>query len=97
MLNDHERKSLRELEQRFMAEDPEFTRSFEARQARLSRHPRRRGSRIALVAGMLLVGLLLIAGSLAGALVVAVTAGMVWMAWRYPDAPGRRAQETTGE
>ena len=30
MLNDHERKALREVERQFMAQDPDFTRSFDA-------------------------------------------------------------------
>ena len=35
MLGDHERKTWRELERQFMADDPEFPRSFDARAQRL--------------------------------------------------------------
>ena len=97
MLNDHERKTLREVEHQLMADDPEFTRAFEARQARL---PRRRGGRaigIAVMAGILLAALMLIAGSLTGALAVAVTTWLIWMAYRRAAGLGRRPQETTGE
>lgn len=84
MLSDHERKTLREVEQQLMAEDPEFARSFEARQARLSRHPRRLAVRIGVVVGALLAALMLVTGSLVGALVFAVTAGLIWVAWLHP-------------
>ena len=43
MLSDHELETLREVEHRFMVEDPEFTRSFEAQQERLSRQPHKLG------------------------------------------------------
>lgn len=97
MLSDHEWKTLREVKQRFTAEDPEFPRSFEAREVCLPRRPRRRGTSIALVVGGLLVALMLIVGSLAGALVVAATTGMIWMAWRDPVALDQRTQGTAGE
>jgi O-antigen ligase len=84
VLSDHERKTLREVECQLMAEDPEFARSFEAGQARLSRHPRRLGVRIGVVVAALLTALLLVTWSLAGALVFAVTAGLIWVAWRDP-------------
>jgi fatty acid desaturase len=96
VLNDHERKTLREVEHQLMADDPEFTRAFEARQARLPRRPRR-GTGIAVVAGILLAALMLIAGSLTGALAVAVTTWLIWMAYRRAAGLGRRPQETTGE
>jgi hypothetical protein len=95
VLNEHERKTLREVEHQLMADDPEFARAFEARQARLQRHPGLRGTGIAVVAGILLAALMLIAGSLTGALAVAVTTWLIWMAYRR--AAGRRPQETTGE
>jgi hypothetical protein len=84
VLNDHERKTLREVEQQLMAEDPEFARSFEARQARLSRHLRGLGVRIGVVVAALLAALMLVNGSLVGALVFAVTAGLIWVAWLPP-------------
>jgi hypothetical protein len=84
VLSDHERKTLREVEQQLMAEDPEFTRSFEAGQAGLSRHPRRLAVRIGVVVGALLAALMLVTGSLVGALVFAVAAGLIWVAWLHP-------------
>jgi hypothetical protein len=97
VLNEHERKTLREVEHQLMADDPEFTRAFEARQARLRRHPGQRAVGIVVVAGMLIAALMLIAGSSAGALAVAATTGLIWMACRRPAGLGGRAQDTTGE
>jgi Protein of unknown function (DUF3040) len=84
VLSDHERKTLREVEQQLMAEDPEFARSFGARQARLSRHPRRLGVRIGVVVAALLAALMLVTGSLVGALMFGVTAALIWVAWLPP-------------
>jgi hypothetical protein len=97
VLNDHERKALREVEHQLMADDPEFTRAFEARQARLQRHIGRRAVGIVVAAGMLIAALMLIAGSFAGALAVAATTGLIWMACRRPAGLDRRAQDATGE
>lgn len=82
MLNDHERKTLREVEHQFMTDDPEFTRSFEARQTRLSRRPHRLVARIALVTAALIIMLMLVAGSLGAALAFAFTSGVIWLVWR---------------
>ena len=84
MLSDHDRKTLREVECQLMAEDSEFARSFEAGQARLSSQPRRLAVRIGIGIGVLLAALMLVTGPLVGALVVAVTAGLVWVAWLSP-------------
>jgi hypothetical protein len=97
VLNDHERKTLREVEHQLMADDPEFTRAFEAHQARLPRHPGRRAAGIVVVAGMLIAALMLIAGSLAGALAVAATSGLIWMACRRSAGLDRHAQGTAGD
>jgi regulator of protease activity HflC (stomatin/prohibitin superfamily) len=43
VLNDHERKTLREVERQFQVEDPEFTRSFDTRAQRLRRRPAESG------------------------------------------------------
>jgi Flp pilus assembly protein TadB len=91
VLSDYERKTLREVEQRLMAEDPEFARAFAARQMRLSRHPRRLGARIALVAAALFTALMLVTGSLVGALAFAVATGLLWVAWRHPADTERQA------
>ena len=91
MLSDHERKTLREVERQFIAEDPEFNRAFEARQTRLSRHPHRLGAGIAVVVAALFTAFLLVAGSLAGALAFAVATGLIWVAWRHSADTERRA------
>ena len=91
MLSDHERKALREVERQFQAEDPRFTRSFEARQTRMARHPHKLGARIAVVAAALLTAFLLFAGSLAGALAVAFTTGLIWVAWSHSAGTHRPA------
>jgi Protein of unknown function (DUF3040) len=84
VLSDHERETLREVERQLMVEDPEFACSFEAGQTRLSRHPHRPGVRIALVGAALFTALMLVAGSLVGALVFAFVTGLVGVAWRLP-------------
>jgi hypothetical protein len=91
VLSDHERDALREVECQFQADAPRFARSFGARQARLERRPRKLGARLAVVAAALLAAFLLLAGSLAGALAVAFTAGMIWVAWRHSAGTGRSA------
>jgi hypothetical protein len=91
VLSDHEWKTLREVERRFMVDDPHFTRAFEAHQARLSHHPYRPGAALALVVGVLLTAFLMVAGSLAGALVVAATTGLiVWALRRHTVGTDRQ-------
>ena len=90
MLNDHEQKTLREVECQFLAEDPQFTRAFEARQARLSRHPHRLGASLAVVVAALLTAFLLVAGSPGSALVVATTTGLIiWAVWHRSTSTNR--------
>jgi hypothetical protein len=84
VLSDHDRKTLHEVECQLMAEDSEFARSFEAGQARLSRPARRLGVRIGAVVAALLAAVMLVSGSLVGALLFAVTAGLVWVEWLSP-------------
>ena len=81
MLNDHERKALSEVERRLMADDPEFARHFEARQARLQRHPRE-GAVLAVGGAVLLAVLMLLAGSVTGALGTLVVTVLLWAMWR---------------
>jgi Flp pilus assembly protein TadB len=90
VLSDHEWKALREFERQFQADDPGFTRSFEARQTRLARHPRRPGARLALGAATLVAALVLIAGSLAGALAIAFATGLIWVVWRHSGGTDRQ-------
>lgn len=91
MLNDHERKTLREVERRFQAEDPRFTRSFEARQTRMARHPCRWAANLAVVAAALLAAVTLLAGSLTGALAIVLATCLVWAAWRHSAGTDRPA------
>ncbi|TWF74960.1 DUF3040 family protein [Pseudonocardia hierapolitana] len=91
MLNDRERDTLRGVERQFLAEDPDFVRAFEARQTRMSR-PGRLGARIAIGAAALLAVFLLVAGSLGGALVVAVA---TWLTWMGPHQPSRANRRTS--
>lgn len=90
MLSDHERETLREVERQFLAEDPGFTRAFQARQTRMSRRPHRLGARTGLVTAALLTMFLLVAGSLGSALVVAVVTGLIWVVLHHPTSTNRR-------
>jgi ferric-dicitrate binding protein FerR (iron transport regulator) len=91
VLSDHERKTLREVERQLMAEDPDFTRAFEARQTRLSRRPHRLGATLAVVVAALLTVFLLVAGTVGGALVFATTTGLIiWAVWHHSAGTNRR-------
>jgi Flp pilus assembly protein TadB len=91
VLNDHERKTLREVERRFQAEDPRFTRSFEARQTRMARHAHTWAANLAVVAAALLAAVTLLAGSSTGALAIVVATCLIWAAWRHSAGTDRRA------
>jgi Protein of unknown function (DUF3040) len=81
VLSDHERKALSEVERRLMADDPEFARHFEAGQARLQRHPRRRAAVLAVGGAVLLAVLMLLAGSVTGALATLVATVLISAMW----------------
>lgn len=89
MLSDHEWKTLREVERRLLTEDPEFTRSFDTHARRLHGGSDRWGIQIFLVTGLLLSALMLVAGSLSGAVAFAAGTGLIWLAWRF-SAPTRQ-------
>lgn len=91
MLSDHDRETLRAVECQFMVEDPEFARSFRARERQLAAR-RRRGQavRIAVVIAALFGALTVAVWSFSGALAFAATAGMVWLVWRCAGAAARR-------
>lgn len=98
MLNDHERRTLREFERQFQVEDPEFTRSFDTRAQRLSRrHLDRPWFQIAIVAALMLGALLLVSGAPSGALAFAAIACLAWLArrrWNHaPDRSMRRPED----
>jgi Protein of unknown function (DUF3040) len=91
VLNDHERKTLSEVERQFQLEDPEFTRSFDTRAQRLRRrHLDGAWFQIAIVAAVLLGALMLVTGSPSGALAFAAVAGLTWLTRRrWNGAPDR--------
>jgi len=83
VLNDHERKTLREFERQFQVEDPEFIRSFDTHAQRLRRrHLDGVWFQIAIVGAVLLGALLLLAGSPSGALAFGAVAGLTWLTRR---------------
>ncbi len=92
MLSDHEWKTLREVERRILTEDPEFARSFESSAHSLRReHLDGVGLTIFLVSGLLLSALLLVIGSLGGAVAFAITTGLIWWAWHHSVTTGQQA------
>ena len=91
MLSDHEWKTLREVERRLLTEDPEFTRSFDTRAQRLHGGSDRWGLQIFVVTGLLLSALMLVTGSLSGAVAFAAATGLIWLAWRFSTATRQRA------
>jgi hypothetical protein len=88
VLNDHERKALSEVERRLIDDDPGFARNFEAHQTRLQRDPRRRGNVIAVVVAVLLAALMLLAGSVLGALTTGATTVLIWALWHRSVGAG---------
>ena len=90
MLNDHERKTLREVERQCMADDPDFTRAFEASQTRLSRHPHQLGLTLTVVTAALLTTFLVVAGSPGSAMVVTAATGLIIWAVRHHSAGTNR-------
>jgi fatty acid desaturase len=83
VLDDHERETLREVERRLLADDPDFVSDFQARQSHLPRRTFRRGTIVAVVIAVLLVGLMLAAGSVGGAILWLVATAVVWGMWRH--------------
>ena len=99
MLNDHERKTLREVERQFQVEDPEFTRSFDTRAQRLRRrHLDGAWFQISIVAALLLGALMLVAGLPGAALAFAAVAGLTWLTRRrWNGAPDRSMRRPEGQ
>jgi hypothetical protein len=91
VLDDNEQETLREVERCLLAEDPEFVNGFQARQSDLRRRSYRLGTAIAIVVALLLVGLMLAAGSVGGAVLWAGATAVVWGLWRR-SAGKRRAR-----
>ena len=85
MLSDHEQKTLREVERQFILEDPGFARSFDTDAQRPHRDapdlPRWAYTTLLVVSSTFGL-ILLVAGSLSGALTFAVVTGLIWAVWR---------------
>ena len=89
MLSDHDRRALRAIERRLLAEDAAFGQRFDA-ELRPRRHAPPTGLGAAQFAGTLLLGLLmLLAGSTAGAAAFLGAAAAIATAWWYAQTPGR--------
>jgi DUF3040 family protein len=73
MLSDHERKTLLDVERRFIAEDPELARSFESQLHRQAAAQGGSNGKIAVVVALLFSVILLLAGFPGGALACVVT------------------------
>jgi Flp pilus assembly protein TadB len=93
MLSDREQQRLREIQRRFISDDPDFVREFEAeRTPTTTQRPNPRPYIIFVVSALAFGVLLLLAGSLAAALMLAIGAGLIWSAWRP-----RPASHTAGK
>ncbi|HEY4418040.1 MAG TPA: DUF3040 domain-containing protein [Pseudonocardia sp.] len=90
MLEDHEKETLREVERRLLADDPDFVSEFQARQSHLRGRTIRFGTVVAIVTALLLVGLMLAAGSVGGAVLWIVATAVVWAMWNHSTKKKRR-------
>ena len=94
MLNEHEQRTLHELECQFVAEDPQFPRSFASRAQRLDRNRLKMSTIVAITVSVVLCSFMLVAGSPGGALAFAVATWLVWWAWSKSH---RRNDGRTGQ
>ncbi|MEU7817472.1 DUF3040 domain-containing protein [Pseudonocardia sp. NPDC049154] len=86
MFDEHDHRTLDELEWNLSMGDPDFVGRFDRGQQRMSaRFRQRRGNRIALLTALSVGVLLLLLGTAAGAVAAMLTTGLVWLAWRYPN------------
>jgi threonine/homoserine/homoserine lactone efflux protein len=84
MLDDYEKNALDEVERRLLSEDPEFAQVFDVRAESLSRASAvGAGIKIFLIGGLLVSALVLLAGSLSGAVAFAIATWLIWLAWRF--------------
>ena len=81
MLSDHERKTLLDVERRFIAEDPEFARSFDAQLHQRPAAPHGSNGKIAVAVALLFSAILLLAGFAAGALTCVILTGLFCAMW----------------
>jgi hypothetical protein len=82
---------LHEVERQCLADDPKFTRSFDKRAQRLQREGLATSTKIAIAVAVVLGALMLIAGSLGGALASAVLTGLIWLIWRHANDSHRQS------
>lgn len=89
MLSEHDRRALRAIERRLLAEDAAFGRQFDGG-PRPPRPGRPTGLGAAQFAGTLLLGLLMVlAGSTAGTVAFFGAAAAIGLAWWYVRTPDR--------
>jgi hypothetical protein len=89
MLSEHDRRALRAIERRLLAEDAAFGQRFDA-ELKPRGHAPPTASVAAQFGGTLLLGLLmLLAGSTAGAVAFLGAAAAIATAWWYAQTPGR--------
>jgi len=90
VLDDHERRTLQDLERQLMAEDVEFSRSFRAHTQHLRRKHLGGAATVALAVVIVLCALMVMAGSPVGALAFAALSGVLWLArWGARRREGR--------
>jgi hypothetical protein len=85
MLDDNDRKTLREVERRFLTDDPEFARSFHEQLREQPSAPAGSNGKIAVVAALLFSAFLLLAGFPGGALACLMTTAAVCAMWFFLD------------
>src|SRR6188508_329810 len=83
MLSDHERKTLLDVERRFIAEDPEFARSFDDQLHQRPEAPHGSNGKIAVAVALLFSTILLLAGFPGGALACVITTAVTCAMWWY--------------
>lgn len=90
MLGEDERRALRELERELEAEDAAFVEQFAATAPQRSEFT---GAALIQIAGALVMaGLMMLAGSMAGTAAFSAAAVAVGLAWWYGNAPGQHGQ-----
>ena len=86
MLDDREQRTLQELGDQLIKEDPRLAQALRGQAANpLRRRDHQGGVRIAITLAWLLTSLLLVAGYVAAALSFLSLAVMLWALWRYSD------------
>lgn len=97
MLSDREQQRLRDIQRRFMSEDPDFVRKFEtAPKQPTTQQPNPGAYTICAVSALALSVLLLLAGSLTTALMLTIAAGLIWSAHRRGRHPYTQPAERAG-